>query len=84
MHISAYFSNFPDFFCQKYGINSLKFKQFFKSLDGLILVYKNTYFNTKFQAVICFRVMTSSVFFINRNPLFFFLDSDIYLALLIV
>jgi hypothetical protein len=27
MHISAYFSNFPDFVCQKYGINSLKLKK---------------------------------------------------------
>jgi hypothetical protein len=27
MHISAYFSNFPDFVCPKYGINSLKLKK---------------------------------------------------------
>jgi hypothetical protein len=34
---------------QKYGINSLKIKHFIskKSLDGSILVYKNTYFKTK-------------------------------------
>jgi hypothetical protein len=35
---------------QKYGINSLKIKQFFfskKSLDRSILVYKNTCFSTK-------------------------------------
>jgi hypothetical protein len=30
---------------QKYGINSLKIKQ--NLLDRSILVYKNTYFNTK-------------------------------------
>jgi hypothetical protein len=44
--ISAYFSNFPDFFCQKFGINKLKIKQFFfskKSLRGSILVFKNMY-----------------------------------------
>jgi hypothetical protein len=36
MHISAYLSNFLDFFCQKYGINSLKFKQFFLFKSGRI------------------------------------------------
>jgi hypothetical protein len=39
------FLQFSRFFCQKYGINSIKFNFFFKSLDGSILV--NTYFNTK-------------------------------------
>jgi hypothetical protein len=33
-------------------------------------------YQIKFQVVICFRVMTSSILFLNGNPLFFFLDYD--------
>jgi hypothetical protein len=47
-------------------------------LDRSILVNKITYFNTKlkFQAVICFRVMTSSIVFLKWKPHIFFLDFD--------
>jgi hypothetical protein len=33
-------------------------------------------YQIKFQAVICFRVMTSSIFFFKWKPPIFFLDSD--------